>query len=249
MTVTIGSFSSTRLLAQPFGYDELETEQGLTARRWQISGLLTAAEWQSLLFVYGTWRDTRLTDEDTLSSASVGTTVSLTASANGITWTDIDCWFTTAPQGQQAGAYVQASFDVVDATQKLEILLRQQEKAQQRTDSETPDLGTVTLGSATLTLLKPMETYQDTPQLTLTASGNHVLSGPLSATRVRQIEGTTDSTGWLNIRSWYENTVSALPSVGDWFPITAPTSSARVLIVDGVKTTEYTVSVGVAEVK
>lgn len=249
MTVTIGSFSSTRLLAQPFGYDEVDTEQGLTARKWRIQGLLTATEWQSLLFVYGTWRDTRLTDEDTVSSASTGTTISFTGNANGITWTDIDCWFTSAPQGDQAGAYVQASFEIVDAAQKLAVLLRQIEKSTQRTDSETPDLGTVTLGSATLTLLKPMETYQDTPQLTLTASGTHVVNGPLTATRVRQIEGKTDTTGWTNVRSWYENAVAAIPSVGDWYPITAPSSAARVLIVDGVKTTEYTVTVNVAEVK
>lgn len=249
MTITIGSFSSNRLLAQPFGYDELETEQGLTARKWRVSGLLTAAEWQSLLFVYDTWRDTRLTDEDTLSSGVVGTTVPFTGNANGIVWSEIDCWFITAPTADQAGGYLQATFEIVDATQKLEILLRQQEKAKERSEAELPDLGTVTLGAATLTLLAPMETYQDTPQLQLTASGNHVISGSLSATRLRRIQGTTNSVGWTNVRSWYESAVSSIPTAGTWFPLTGPTATAKVVIDEGVKDTEYTVSVDVAEIK
>lgn len=249
MTITIGNFSSSKLIAQPFGYDEVDTEAGLTARMWRISGLLTASEWQALLSEYNSWRDTRITDEDTVSSASVGTTVELTTSANGITWTTIDCWFTTAPSGEQAGAYVQATVELVDAAQKLAVLLRQDEKSRERSQSATPNLGTVTLGSATLTLLTPMETYQDVPQLQLTATGSHVVSGPLAATRVRRIQGTTDSTGWGNVRSWFETSVASLPSTNDWYPISAPTATARVIINSGAKETEYTVTVDVAEVK
>lgn len=250
MSVSIGAFSTTKLIAQPFGYDETSTRDGLTARRWTVSGLLTASEWQSLLSVYNTWRDTRITDEDTLSSGAVGTTVSLTASANGITWSGIACWFSAAPSGDQAGPFVQATCELVDAAQALAVLLRQEEKNRQRSDAlARPNLGTVTLGSATLTLLAPMETYQDTPQLQLTASGTHVLSGALTATRVRRIQGTTDSTGWTNVRSWYETSVAAEPSTGDWFPISAPQASAEVIISGGAKTTQYTVTVDVAEVK
>ena len=249
MTVSIGAFSTNKLLVQPFGYDETDTSAGLTARKWTVSGLLTSTEWQSLLSVYNTWRDTRITDADTLSSASVGTTVSLTASANGISWSGIGCWFTSAPSGTQAGPYIQASVELVDAAQALAVLLRQEEKNRQRSEATTPSLGTVTLGSATLTLLAPMETYQDTPQLQLTASGTHYLSGALTATRVRRIEGTTTSSGWTAVRSWYETSVASTPSAGTWYPISAPSASAEVIISGGAKSTRYTVTVDVAEVK
>lgn len=250
MSITIGAFSTNRLQVQPFSYDETSVSDGLSARQWTMSGLLTQAEWQTLLSAYNSWRDSRITDEDTLSSGSVGTTVSLSATANGITWSGIACWFTAAPTAQQAGVYVQASCTVVDANQALQVLLRQQEKDRQRQEAlGRPSLGTVTLGSATLTLLAPMETYQDTPQLQLTAAGSHVISGALTATRVRRIQGTTDSTGWTNVRSWYETSVAAEPATGDWFPVSAPAAEAEVIISGGVKTTRYTVTVDVAEVK
>lgn len=250
MTLSIGAFTTSKLIAQPFGYDETSTRDGLTARKWTVSGLLTSAEWQSLLSVYNTWRDTRLTDADTLSSGVVGTTVSLTTSANGISWSGIACWFASAPSGQQAGAYIQASCELIDAAQALAVLLRQEEKNRQRGEAlSNPNLGTVALGSATLTLLAPMETYQDTPQLQLTAGGTHVINGALTATKVRRIRGTTDSTGWTAVRTWFETSVAAVPSAGTWYPISAPSADAEVIISGGAKSTRYTVTVEVAEVK
>jgi len=112
MTITIGGFTCQTLTAQPFGY-EGEARTGLTARTFQISGLLTPAQWQSLVSVYNTWRDTRITDADTLSSASVGTTVALTINANGLSVTALACWFADAPSGEQAGAYINASLTLV----------------------------------------------------------------------------------------------------------------------------------------
>jgi hypothetical protein len=250
MSVSIGAFSTSKLIAQPFGYDETSTRDGLTARKWTVSGLLSASEWQSLLSVYNTWRDARLTDADTVSSGTVGTTVSLTASANGISVSGVACWFSSAPSGDQAGPYIQASCELVDAAQSLEVLLQQKEQDRQRDEAiAKPDLGTVTLGSATLTLLAPMETYQDTPQLQLTTSGTHVINGALTATRVRRIRGTTDSTGWTAVRSWYETSVASVPTTGTWFPISAPTAEAEVIISGGAKSTRYTITVDAAEVK
>lgn len=249
MTISIGTFSTNKLLVQPFGYDETDTSAGLTARKWTVSGLLSATEWYSLLGQYNAWRDDRIQDADTLSSGTVGTTITLTASANGITWSGIHCWFTSAPSGTQAGPYIQATCELVDAEQALAVLRYQEQKNRQRSEATKPNFGTVTLGSATLTLLAPMETYQDTPQLQLTASGTHYISGALMATRVRRIEGTTDSTGWGNVRSWYETSVASTPSEDDWYPISAPSATAEVIISGGVKSTRYTVTVDVAEVK
>ena len=92
MTITIGTFTANALTAQPFGY-EGEARSGLTARTFQVSGLLTPTQWQALVSEYNTWRNTRITDEDTLSSGVVGTTINLTiTSANGLSVTALPCW-------------------------------------------------------------------------------------------------------------------------------------------------------------
>lgn len=249
MTITIGAFTTTKLLVQPFGYDEVDTRAGLSARKVVMSGLLTPEEWSALLTEYNTWRDTRIEDEDTLSSGVVGTTVAVSASGNTISWSAVPSWFISAPSGQQAGAYIQASCELVDAEEALEVLLREAEKQKENSAAEQLDIGTVTLGDAVIKLTAPMETFQEAPQLQLTVSGSHYLTGPLTATRVRQIQGTTDSAGWTALLTWYETTVAATPAADDWFPISAPTASAEATVTDGVKSTLYTVSIAVAEVK
>jgi hypothetical protein len=247
MTVSIGAFTTAKLLAQPFGYEEATTRDGLTARRWTVSGLLTATEWQSLLSVYNTWRDARIQDADSVAANSVGTTVSLTASANGISWSGVGCWFTSAPSGDQAGRYIQASVELVDAAQALQVALRQREKA--RSAEDRPALGTFTLGSCTLTLLRPPVTYQDVPQLQLTAAGTSYLTGPLTATKVYALEGETNASGWTALQSWFESTIGTTPAAGAYFPLSAPTATAANDVVNGLKVITYTVtlSVGVAQ--
>jgi len=140
MAITIGTFTCNYLTAQPYGY-EGEARTGLTARTFRVSGLLTKAQWQALISEYNTWRGTRINDQDTLLSEAVGTTISLTVgSANGISITGLACWFVEAPQGEQAGPYIQATAVLVDAAQALAVLLRQREleKEQQLADAEDP---------------------------------------------------------------------------------------------------------------
>lgn len=247
-TVTIGAFTGQYLTAQPYGY-EGDARDGLTARRWAFQCVLTPAEEASLLSVYDTWRNTRITDEDTLSSGTVGTTVSLTTATDTVSASGLACWFTSAPQSEQSGVYKLVSFEVVDAAQALSVLLREQEKSRERQEALRGTYGTETLGSATLTLTRPKETYQDGPELRMLATGSHYLTGTLAATRVRDVEGYTDATGWTNVRSWYETTIASTPSPGAWFPISAPTASAEVIIDGGAKSTRYTVTVQLAEVR
>jgi hypothetical protein len=242
MTITLGDFEFNTLTAQPFGYAETDTQAGLTARRWRIAGLCTNAEWQDLLSAYDAWQSDRKEDEDSLKSGVIGTTIPLTANANGITWTSVACWFLSAPGGEQTGAYVSVDAEVVDAVQALEVLLYQEEKNKQRSDALLPDLGTVTVGTTVLTLLKPMETYDNSPQVALTAAGSHYISGPLTASRIQDIEGTCDATGWEDLLSWYEAIVQTTPVAGTWYPAAAPTATAEAVIDLGVKTTLYTVS-------
>jgi hypothetical protein len=248
MNITIGTFTANCLITdQPFGYQG-DAINGLTAREWTITGLLTRAQAATLIGVYDTWRTARITDADTFSSASVGTTVSLTINSGIASVTALPCWFTSAPKSQAVGVYESVSVTLVDAAQALAVELRTREKSRQATEAEIPSLGTQALGSCTLTLITPPDTYQDGPQLALTPAGNHRVTGPRLATRVRVLEGYTDATGWTNLRSWYETTVAASPAAASLFPIAPPTATAEVIVSGGVKTTRYTASVTVAEV-
>jgi len=248
MTVTIGSFSTNALTAQPFGY-EGDAREGLTARQFTISGLLTAAQWQALINEYNTWRNARIQDPDTYSSGLVGTTVNLSiTSTNGLSVSSLACWFTDAPTGDQAGPYISASVTLVDAAQALAVLLRSEEKQRQRSEADRPDLGTVTLGSVVITLTAPMDTRQDGPQVALTATGNSYVTGPLKAHKIRRIEGYISTGTFANLLSWYDTTIASVPAVGVWFPIEPPTATAEVIITGGVKATRYNVNVTVLEV-
>ena len=252
MTITIGAFTCQTLTAQPFGY-EGEARAGLTARTFQISGLLTPAQWQSLVSVYNTWRDTRITDADTLSSGVVGTTTALTINANGLSVTALACWFANAPTGEQAGAYINASVVLVDAAQALAVLLREQEKSRQNTEANTPNLGTITFTRASgvspiVTLTTPMDTRQDGPTVALTATGTSYVTGPLIAHKVRNVEGYISTGSFDNLLSWYDETIAAIPAATSYFPISAPSATAEVIITGGVKATRYNVTITVLQI-
>ena len=246
MSVTIGSAQLSRLVAQPFGYEETNTRTGLTARKWLATGLCTASEWGELLEVYEDWRDLRILEDDPVKSAVVGTTVSLTATANGMTYTAVPCWFITAPSAEQVGVYVQASVELVDAAQALDVLLREKEKQE---EVDLPDLGTFTINGAVIKLTKPPETFQDVPQMQLTASGATYISGPFGVTTVREIEGTTDAAGWALVQAWVAATALATPAVGSYFPLSAPTASAENKVVDGLKVVQYTINISLGVVR
>lgn len=243
--ITIGAFTCDYLTAQPFGY-EGDARGGLTARSFRIAGLLTPAEWATLRGVYDTWRNTRITDPDTFKSSTVGTTVSLTISgANTLSVTSLPCWFTDAPSGEQAGAYIQGSTTLVDAAQALAVVLRTREKA---LDVDLPNLGTVTLGSATVTLTRPMVTRRDGPNVALTAGGTSYITGPLTAHRVRRIDGFISSGTYDDLLSWYDTTISTIPAANAWFPVSPPTATTEIIVSGGAKATRYNVSLEAVQV-
>jgi hypothetical protein len=164
--------------------------------------------------------------------------------------TALPCWFTKAPEIKDAGTYYrQVSVELVDAAQALQVVLAEQKASKEKSEPLLGDFGTYTLGSASLTLTKPMEGYQDGPELALLATGNHYLTGPLVVTRTRNIEGTTTSTGWGQVRTWYESIITTSPAPATWFPIGPPSAEAEAIVEGGVKSTRYTVSVTLAEVR
>ena len=242
MTLTIGSFSTNALTAQPYGY-EGDARQGLTARKWTISGLVTKAQWTALISVYDTWRDLRITDSDTLLSGTVGSTVSFTGTGFGQTWSAVSCWFTAPPSATPAGVYLDANAELVDATQALQVLLREQEKQRQNSEALVPSFSTITLGTVTVTPLEPPDGYTDTPQPQLSAGGRHYFSGPLGATATRRIRAYVNATDYGTLRTWFETQSATTPASGVWYPINFPTPSAEVIITAGAKSTRYTVEI------
>jgi len=250
MTVTIGAASFPTLTGQPFGYEGTARE-GLTARQWQVTGLLTSTEWATLCSAYDTWRNARIQDADTLSSGTVGTTVAFSGTGHGQTWTSVACWFSEAPSAEQVGKLAQASVTLVDANQALAVLLREKEKQRQQSEAtERPARGTVTLGGVVLTLTQPMEGFQDAPQPQLTAAGRHYLTGALGASLVRQVSGTTDAAGWASLQSWYSTITASTPAAGTWFPLgEGPRASAEVIVTGGAKATQYTVTLSLVQIR
>jgi len=244
---TIGTAQFPTLTAQPFAYEETDVKAGLTARKWVLQGLLKPSEWVTLLGVYDGWRNTRINDPDTLASGTVGTTIALTGKGAGSqAWTSIACWFASAPSGEQTGNRVATTVELVDATQALAIILKQQELTE--SEEDLPDFGTYTIGTTVLTLLKPVDSYASGPTLSLTTTGVHYIQGPLVVQSIKDIEGTTTATGWDDVRDWYEDQITAFPSVGSWFPVTSPTATAERKVVNGVKITQYTVSIQLGKV-
>ncbi len=242
MAITIGAAEFPTLTAQPFGYEETDTRAGQTARKWLVTGLLKPSEWLALLDEYDNWRDIRINDEPTGTSGVIGTTVSFSGSGpGGQSWAGISCWFITAPAAEQSGAYLSATVELVDANQALAVLLNAQEG--EEASEDLPDLGTITIGTTTLTLLKPVDGYATSPAMELTAGGTHYVTGALVPYKVKNVEGTTDLTGWNAIRQWYEEQIVAVPTTGDYFPITAPAAEAANKVVSGVKIVQYTVSI------
>jgi hypothetical protein len=252
---TIGAFSANYLADQPYGY-EGEARAGRTARKWAFDAILTLAQTQSLISVYDTWRNARIQDVDTEVSGVVGTTVSLTCDSLVASVTNLPCWFITAPAIKELGqTYRQVTVELVDAAQALEVVLAEKRSSQEQSEPLLGDFGTYTLSPApgypdpVLTLTKPMQAYQDGPVLELMATGSHYLTGPLVATRLREIAGTTTATGWDAVRAWYERILTINPAIGSWFPTSPPSATAEAVIEGGVKITRYTVTVTLAEVR
>lgn len=240
MTFSIAgwTYSGNMYSAQPLGYTESDVQSGRTSRRMRLDALMTAADWRGLLGIYDTWRNARIQDPDSLVADDVGTTVKVSAAANGVTWTDVECWFLTAPTAEQVGAYLQVTVEVVDAAQALEVLKADQEKSEARYT-----FGTFTIGTTTVDLLSPPESFQDMPAMALTATGETYITGPSNATEIRNIEGETDKAGWDDICTWVANQVKSKPGSGSWFPVGAPTASAEARIVSGARSDVYVVSI------
>lgn len=233
------------LQAQPFGYAEAETEQGLTARRFTVSGLATPAQWVTCCSVFDAWQAAKILEAPTITSRAVGATVALTSSVHGRSVTGLGCWFIAAPTGEtvQGGAWVKVGLELVDAAQQLAVLLRQNEKARLGGDAFLPAYGSISLGSTSLALLEQPEAFEDGPSLEPTSTGGFVARGPLVASEVRNVRGVTDAAGWTAVKAWFASTIAARPGATDLWPVGELGLERDRIVSGGVVVDRYIVSV------
>jgi hypothetical protein len=194
--------------------------------------------------LFEAWQAVKVTEAPTLASRAVGATVALTCAAHGRSVSNLACWFTGAPKGEtvEGGAWVKLSFDLIDAAQQLAVLLRQNEKSRLAGDAFTPDYGTITLGTTTLTLLEQPEGYEDGPSLEPTASGGYIARGPLVVSEVRQVKGVTDAAGWAAIQTWFKATVASRPTAGTFWPVGGLALERDKIVSGGAVVERYIVS-------
>jgi hypothetical protein len=248
MAITVGGLTIRALQEFPFSHSG-DSLSGRTARRWPVKAILTPADWLTLDGIYTTWRTARLADQDTLVSLSIGSTVTTSGSARGMTWTNVPAWFSAPPVPSTAGAMVGVSFELVDATQQLAILLREQEIATQVADNDST-YGTLSVGGLTLNLTAEAPGFDGGPSMELAATGTHVIRGPLLATKVRRVQGWTHAAGADDtIRAWFESTIAATPAVDAWFPVTPPDVEQTPVIVAGARVTRYIITLELQQVR
>jgi hypothetical protein len=93
-----------------------------------------------------------------------------------------------------------------------------------------------------------MLTRRDGPDVALTAGGVSYITGPLVAHKLRDIEGYLTTGTFDDVLAWYDTTISTIPVKDTYFPVSAPTATAEVIITGGVKATRFTVQVAAVEI-
>lgn len=249
MGVTIGSLTLSRLQVQPLIYNEVDVIAGNTSRGWEIQGLVTGAEWLSLLNIYNTWRDTKIDEQSPRISKVQGTTVSFSGTGfGGQTWSSIPCWFQAAPKGDQVGAYISVAFSLIDAAQAIESFIKEESDSAVDASTGAINYGTITLGGVVITLTQYPDVFLNSPNLELSAGGKHYVTGPLTVVEGKNIEGEIPATSINALRSWYASTISASPVAGQYYPTSAPEFTAFNKLVNGSTVLYYTVTLTVATV-
>jgi hypothetical protein len=248
MSVTVGGVVLKNLQAQPLGYDQTAITGGVTARQWSIQGLVTGAEWISILGVYDTWRNAKIQEDPATASKVLGTTVSFTGKGyGGQVWTNIACWFNAAPSGSQAGSMVSVSFGLVDATQALQVIVKQAADEEAEA-SQDINYGTITLGGVVVTFLEDPDVFVDVPGVDLTAAGKHYATGPLVVSEGLNVRGEIIGTAKTQLRNWFRGAAQASPVPGQYWPTSPPVFRGVNKIVSGNTVLHYEVTLSLIKI-
>jgi hypothetical protein len=245
MAVTIGTLTIDKLQARSVAYDELDTRQGLAVRAWDIEGLLGPVDAAAISNAFEDWTATRDGEPDSLLAGSVGTTVLFTGSDGVRTWTDVPCWWDTAPAIERRGTRLRVSFRLIDAAASLAALLLSEERNRERGDALAPTFSSITVGGVALTIISEPEGRADGPSVTTAATGTDLIEGPLRAVRIRNIVGYGPNPGRTDfdtLLDWYDDIVTTRPTAGSWYPTSQPTAEPQGLVIAGAKTTRWVIS-------
>jgi hypothetical protein len=242
------TYTFPNLTEHPFGYDEVEVRRGRAARRWALSGIVSREDGATIAGIYEAWNAVKILEDDPVLTGAVGATVGLTGAAPGFAWPSaVPCWFASAPSIAMAGMFCRVSTTLVDASQSLAILLRQGEEGAEQ--AAQLSLGTLTFGSATVNLTARPDGFTDLPALALTPGGRHVITGPLTPTETRRVQGWVTAANLTALETWLETTTSASPSAGGWFPTEWSEPVARRRADGGTIGTYYDVAFTVAKIR
>lgn len=247
MSVTIGGVTISNLQAQPFSYETTKTKGGLTARQWEIQGIVTGAEWTALLGVYDAWRNAKILEDPAEKSKVAGTTVAFSGSGyGGQTWSSVPCWFSEPPSGTQVASMVSVQCVLVDAEQAIQVIIKSE--ADEEVDDSSVDYGTLVLGGVTIKLTEYPDIFPNNPSVDLTAGGKHYLTGPPVVVYGKQVQGEIVGTDLAALRSWYATTVQAAPVPGSYYPTSAPEFSGFQKLVAGSPVLYYNVTMTLVEI-
>ena len=248
MSITINGLKISALQSVPYAHAG-DALTGRTARRFPVQAILSKADWLTLDNIYTTWRAARLADPDTMVSLTIGSTVSCSGKVYGYTWNNVASWFAEAPQASPAGGYMSVSFELIDAVQQLAVMLREEEISTQIADNEST-YGTYTLGTITLNLTGPLDSFEDGPRLDLAATGTHVIRGPMLASKIRRVTGWTHTANAEStIRAWYETQIGSTPAENTYWPMSPPTIEQTPKIINGARITRYLVSADLKQIR
>lgn len=230
ITISYGgsSFTYPNLAEHPLTFDATDAQRGQVAEGLSASGLLLADQADSLLVLWRAWNSARLPEDAPELTGTVGSTVAVSGRGPGFDWsTPRACWFSDAPSITQVGIFSRVSVSVVDATQALAVILRQQEEQAEQTNPL--NLGTLALGGATINLTARPDTFDGLPQLQLNPAAAHVISGPLALQELREVEGWVTAAHLTLLETWVKTTIATTPAANSWFPTswTRPTAVMR----------------------
>lgn len=218
ITISYGGSGYTfpNLKDHPLSYSGDETNRGRAVRQWKVDGILKRQDASIVDDIFRAWNAARLPQDDISLTGVVGATVAFSGSAPGFSWsTPVACHFVSAPSFQMAGIFVQVSFVLEDANERLAVVLRQTEEEAEQ--AGPLNFGTLTFGGATVNLTADPNDFTDLPSASLTPAGTHLISGSLGLTSVRRIQGYVSDAHISALRSWAQSNVATSPNTGDWF--------------------------------
>ena len=251
MSVTINGNTFANLRQVPLKYDSTNTIAGLTAKRWEYTGLLLPSEFTTLTGIYESWRNAKILEEDPAISLVQGTTVSVTVAGTGGA-TNVACWFDLPPEGQALGKFIEVTIGVVDAAEKIELLASLEQEADTNEEDLAALLGTYTYGGVVINLTQPTPTFRQNFDATFALSGQHYISGTFLVEDIINVIGYFDSddypAGVASINAQHKTDASGAVINGDLVPLKPPTFTPAVIKKGGVNVIRYSVSIQLLEI-